>query len=110
MPFLPWNEQSEYEISLNQILKLYLGIYQFDIDKSFKAEDVPAFIELLIDRYHMAQDIASIEDTSQLEIKLGYFALPGENEITKLAHAGSIVLNTLVEWRSQRGKDPYPAG
>lgn len=30
LPFLPWTEQSENEIRLTQVVRLYLGIYQFN--------------------------------------------------------------------------------
>jgi hypothetical protein len=108
LPFLPWDGESKDEIRLSQVVRLYLGIYQFNTDSAIKAEGVPAFVELLIDRYRMAKDIVSIEDEEQLRMELGRFALPHQGDTAKLSEAGSIVLLTIAEWRSQTGQERLP--
>jgi hypothetical protein len=108
LPFLPWTEQSENEILLTQVVRLYLGIYQFNTGSAIKPENVPAFIELLIDRYRMAKDVVLIEDQEQLRMELGRFALAHHGEPPKLIEAGSIILETMAEWRNQTGSERLP--
>jgi len=50
LPFLPWDEKSENEICLSQVLTLYFGIYRSRVDSNIKPDDQPAFIEMLKDR------------------------------------------------------------
>ena len=102
---LPWNESSENEIPLTEVVRLYLGIYQFNTASAIKPENVPPFIELLIDRYRMAKDLVLIEDEEQLKMELGRFVLAHQGDPPRLIRAGSIVLATIAEWRSQTGEE-----
>ena len=108
LPFLPWDTSSENRLSLTQVLRLYLGIYQYNALGVLKAESIPAFLELLADRYRMAKQIASTEDASQLEVQLGRFALPGEKDTARIMKASSIVLHCIAEWQKQEGEDRLP--
>jgi hypothetical protein len=108
LPFLPWAEQSKNRLHLTQVLRLYLGIYQYNTGNSIKPEAIPAFLELLADRYRMARKIAAIEDASRLERELGRFALPGEHDTARMTKAASIVLHTMAEWQKQTGDDRLP--
>jgi hypothetical protein len=108
LPFLPWAQHSENQLGLTEVFRLYLGIYQYDTDDDIKPEAIPAFLHLLVDRYRMAKDIATIADTSQLERELGRFALPGEHDIARTTRAASIVLHTIAQWQKQAGEDCLP--
>jgi hypothetical protein len=108
LPFLPWAQQSENRLTLTQVLRLYLGIHQYNTGGAVKPEAIPAFVELLVDRYRMAKDIAAIEDGSQLERELGRFALPGEHDTARATRAASIVLQTIAEWQRQEPEDCLP--
>ncbi len=108
LPFLPWAEHSENRLGLTEVLRLYVGIYQHNMNGDIKPEAISAFLELLVDRYRMAKDIGSREDGSQLEMELGRFALAGEHDTDRRVRAASIVLHTIVEWRKQTGEDPLP--
>ncbi len=108
LPFLPWAEQSQDQLKLTQVLRLYLGIHQYNTGGDLKPEAVPAFLELLADRYRMAKDIAAVEDASQRERELGRFALPGERDRARSTRAASIVLHTIAEWQKQEGQDRLP--
>lgn len=108
LPFLPWDRSSEKRLLLTQVLRLYLGIYQYNAPGLLKPEAVPAFLELLADRYRMAKQIAAIEDPSQLEVELGRFALPGEKDSARIARASSIVRCSIAEWQKQEGEDRLP--
>ena len=108
LPFLPWAKQSENRLNLTQVLRLYLGIHQYNTGGVIKPEAIPAFLELLVDRYRMAKDIAAIEDPSQLEMELGRFALPGEHDVARTTRAASIVPHTMAEWQRQTGDDRLP--
>jgi hypothetical protein len=108
LPFLPWDQRSEKKINLTEVLRLYLGIYQYNTDDSIRPEDVPAFLELLVDRYRMTKDIVAIKDQSQMKVELGRLALPEERDIIRLAMAASIVLHTITEWQSQIGEERLP--
>jgi hypothetical protein len=108
LPFLPWAEQSKNRLTLTQVLRLYLGIYQHSAGGDVRPEAVAAFLELLADRYRMAKQIATIEDASQLERELAHIALPGEHDPARAARAGSIVLHTIAEWRKLTGNDRLP--
>jgi hypothetical protein len=108
LPFLPWAEQSEDRLNLTQVLRLYLGIHQYNTGGAVRPEAIPAFLELLVDRYRMAKDIAAIEDVSQLETELGRFALPGEHDTARATRAASIVLHTIAEWQRQQPGDRLP--
>lgn len=108
LPFLPWDDQAKDQINLSQVLKLYVGIYQFNTNNSLQPTDITAFINLLIDRYKMAKDIVAMENKSLRSLELGKFALPGEKDTAKLILAGSIVLNTIIEWQKQQGQDMLP--
>ena len=110
LPFLPWDTLSKNNILLSQILRLYLGIYQYYTGKSIKPENIPAFIELLKDRYHMARDYIPINDSSPSIIEFGRSILPKENNVEKLTQAGSIVANTASEWQLQRKETPLSCG
>lgn len=108
LPFLPWDRRSEAKINLTEVLRLYLGIYQYSTNNSISPEDVPAFLELLADRYKMAKGIVSVKDQSQMTIQLGRLALPEERNIVRLTRAASILLHTVNEWQSQIGQDRLP--
>jgi hypothetical protein len=108
LPFLPWAGHAQDQIRLTEVLRLYLGIYQYDTDDDLQPEAIPAFLQLLADRYRMAKDIAAIPDASQRERELGRFALPGEHDIARAARAASIVLHTMAEWEKQEGQDRLP--
>ena len=105
---MPWDKESQDEVSLSQVLRLYVGIYQYNTNNSLKVEDIPRFFELLIDRYRMAKNIVDIEDPSRLTMELGRFALPGKNDPLKQAEAATIVLHTIVELQKQRGRELLP--
>ncbi len=108
LPFLPWAEQSEDRLKLTQVLRLYLGIHQYNMGGDLKPEAIPAFLELLADRYRMARKIAAVEDACQRERELGRFALPGERDSTRSTKAASIVLHTIAEWQEQKEPDRLP--
>jgi hypothetical protein len=108
LPFLPWDTLSENRLHLTPVLRLYLGIYQYNAPDPLKPEAIPAFLELLADRHRMAKHIASIEDASQREVELGRFALPGEKDTARIARASSIVLHSIAEWQRQEGEDRLP--
>ncbi len=108
LPFLPWDSASEDQLHLTQVLRLYVGIHQYNAPGVLKPEAVPAFLELLADRYRMARDIAAIEDPSRQEVELGRFALPGEKDPARIAKAVSIVRCSITEWQKQEGEDRLP--
>jgi hypothetical protein len=108
VPFLPWAEHSENLLSLTEILRLYLGIYQHNTDGDLQPEAISAFLELLVDRYRMAREIVALEDASRLETELGRFALPGEQDTARRSRAAAIVLHTIAEWQKQTGQDRLP--
>ena len=87
---------------------MYLGIHQFNTDNALKPQAIPAFIELLIDRYKMARNLVGIQEESRLTLELGRFALPGEQDTAKLNQAASIVLCTITEWQKQSGQERLP--
>ncbi len=105
LPFLPWDEQSQERITLTQILRLYVGVYQRDVDDPIPPEGVPAFLQLLIDRYRMAAETMSETDPSHRQRMLGSFLLPGTTRAGKAAVAISILLHTLEEWQKQDGNE-----
>jgi hypothetical protein len=105
LPFLPWDQKARDQVTLTQVLQLYLGIHQFNTDNALKPQAVPAFIELLIDRYKMARNLVGIQEESRLTLELGRFALPGEQDPAKVNQAGLIVLCTITEWQKQSGQD-----
>jgi len=108
LPFLPWDDQSGDKIYLTEVLRLYLGIYQYNTKSSISPENVPAFLEMLVDRYRMGKNIVTIKDQSQVNIQLGRLALPEERDTDKLTRAASIVLHTIAEWQSQMGQQRLP--
>lgn len=108
LPFLPWDDEAENEVRLSQILSLYLSIYRDNIDSHIKPEDETAFIKLLEERYTMVLELMSAENPSQSLLELAGFVLPGQNNATKCAHAGFIVLNTKREWERQQRQHPLP--
>ncbi len=108
LPFLPWAERSQDRLNLTQVLRLYLGIYRYNMGSTLKPEAIPAFLELLADRYRMARKIAALEDASQMERELGRSALPGEHDPARTTRAASIVLHTIAEWQKQTGDDRLP--
>jgi hypothetical protein len=108
LPFLPWARQAPDRLHLTQVLRLYLGIYQYNTGSDLKPEAIPAFLELLADRYRMARKIAALQDAAHLETELGRFALPGERDTTRTTKAASIVLHTIAEWQKQTGADRLP--
>lgn len=108
LPFLPWDDQSENKIRLSQVFSLYASIYRDNIDGGVKAEDEPAFIKLLEERYRMVLDLISTENTMELALELGRFVLPGQNDATKCTYTGLIVLNTKDEWEQLRREDTIP--
>ena len=108
LPFLPWDDQSENKIKLSEVFGLYASIYRDSIDGNVKAEDKPAFIKLLEERYRMLLDLMSTDDTMQLALEVGRFVLPGQNDATKCSYAGLIVLNTKDEWEQQRRQNTIP--
>lgn len=108
LPFLPWDDQSESQIKLSQVFSLYASIYRDEIDNDVKAEDEPAFIKLLEERYRMVLDLLSTENTMQPALELGRFVLPDQNDDTKCTYAGLIVLNTKDEWEQLRREDTIP--
>jgi len=108
LPFLPWDTSSENKLHLTQVLRLYVGIYQHNVPGVLKPEAIPAFLELLADRYRMAKQMASIQDASQQEIALRRFALPREKNAAKIAKASSVVLHSIAEWQKQEGEDRLP--
>jgi hypothetical protein len=108
LPFLPWAEQSKDQLNLTAVLRLYVGIYQHNTGDHLKPEAVPAFLELLVDRYRMARDIAAIEDAAELQRELGRFALPEEQDTARTTRAAAIVLQTIAEWQEQTGDERLP--
>jgi PAS domain S-box-containing protein len=108
LPFLPWDEKSENEICLSQVLTLYFGIYRSHVDSNIKPDDQPAFIEMLKDRFNMVQNIISTVNPPRLQLELGRFVLPDQSDEIKWAYAGSIVLNTKLEWEKQQRHYPIP--
>ena len=108
VPFLPWARHSENRITLTQVLRLYLGIYLHNANGVIEPQAIPAFLELLMDRFRMAREAVSISDVSQLEMELGRFALPGEHDTARRVRAASIVLATIAEWQKQTGQDRLP--
>ena len=101
----PTNTNS-YTIKLSQVFSLYASAYRDRIDGDIQAEDEPAFIKLLEERYRMALDLMSTENTVQLALEVGRFVLPGQNDAIKCSHAGLVVLNTKDEWERQRRENP----
>jgi len=108
LPFLPWDASSGNRLYLTQVLRLYLGIHQYNAPGVLKPEAIPSFLELLADRYRMAKRIAAIDDPSQLGIELGRFALPGEKDTGRITGASSIVFHSIAEWQKQEGEDRLP--
>ncbi len=108
LPFLPWAKQAENRLKLTAVLRLYVGIYQHNTGDRLKPEAVPAFLELLLDRYRMAREIAGIADAAQVERELGRLALPGEHDTARTSRAGAIVLHTIVEWQKQTDDERLP--
>lgn len=108
VPFLPWDTLSPDTLHLTQVLRLYLGIYQYNALGTLKPEAVPAFLELLADRYRMARQIASTEDRQQLAVELGHFALPGERDAARIAKASSVLFHSIAEWGKQEGEERLP--
>ncbi len=108
VPFLPWARHSEDRVSLAQVLRLYLGIYLHNANGIIEPQAIPAFLELLMDRYRMAKAIVSAKDMSKLEMELGRFALAGEHDTARTTRAASIVLHTVAEWQQQTGDDRLP--
>lgn len=108
LPFLPWAEQSENQLNLSEVLRLYLGIYQYNTGSDITAEAIPSFLELLLDRYWIAKNTVAVEDASQVERELGHLALPGEHDAVRTTRAASIVLETIAEWQRQEGENRLP--
>jgi hypothetical protein len=108
LPFLPWAEESADRLTLTQVLRLYLGIYQYSAGGDLKGEGVAAFLELLADRYRMIRKMAAGMDASRVASELGRFALPGEHDAARTTRAGALVLRTIAEWRKLTGDDRLP--
>jgi hypothetical protein len=108
LPFLPWAEQSKERLTLTQVLRLYLGIYQYSAGGEIRPEGVAAFLELLADRYRMVREIAARADASQVASELGRFALPGDRDAARTTRAGALVLHTIAEWRKLTGDNRLP--
>ena len=108
LPSLPWDEQAQEKIPLTQILRLYVGTYQHDVDDGLDPEGAAEFPQLLIDRYRMARETASDADPLHRQRKLGSFLLPGTISACKAAVAVSILLHTLTEWQKQDGNERLP--
>lgn len=108
LPFLPWDEQAQEQIPLTQVLRLYVGTYQHDVDDPINPEGVSAFLQLLIDRYRMAGETVSDTDRLHRERKLGSFLLPGATSAGRAAVAISILLHTIAEWKKQDGNQRLP--
>lgn len=108
LPFLPWDEQAQEQITLTQILRLYVGVYQRDVDDPIPPEGVPAFLQLLIDRYRMAAETMSDTDPLHRQRMLASFLLPGATAAGKAAVVILILLHTLAEWQKQDGNESLP--
>ena len=108
LPSLPWQMQAKEKITLTQILRLYVGIYQYEWRDVIEPEHVPAFLELLIDRYRMAAQIMSTGDPQASYDELARFALPGVSDVAKLGQAAGIVRHTIGEWQTQGADERLP--
>jgi hypothetical protein len=49
-----WDNKSKVEINLSDLLRLYLRIYREDVKPDMNAEEEPAFLELLKERFYKA--------------------------------------------------------
>jgi len=56
----------------------------------------------------MVQNIISTVNPPGLQLELGRFVLPDQSDEIKWAYAGSIVLNTKLEWERQQRHYPVP--
>lgn len=50
-----WDNKSKVEINLSDLLRLYLRIYREDVKPEMTAEEEPAFLELLKERFYKAR-------------------------------------------------------
>lgn len=108
LPFLPWDEDAADKILLSEILRLYVGIYQYSTQGSLRPEDLPAFIELLADRYRMAKEIVSGDQGQDAYVDLVRFVLPRETDAARCRDAAAIVMSTIVAWQEQTGQERLP--
>jgi hypothetical protein len=108
LPFLPWDEYATDKILLTEVLRLYVGIYQYSSQGSLRPEDVPAFIELLADRYRMAKQAVSGDRGQEAQVELMRFVLPRETDAARCRDAATIVMSTIMAWQEQTGQEQLP--
>ena len=103
LPFLPWDGANGGEMPLSRILELYADIYRTAVDAA-GPWDEPAFVELLLQRYHRMRQVVAAAPELSSGGALGPTPAGTDARPTKCALGGLIVLWTARAWQT------HPAG
>jgi len=88
-----WNEDSENEIKLSEVFRVYLTIYRAEIVKNMGTEDELFFIKILKDKYATAKKIYEDTDSRRVGLRLAQLALGEEVNIIRLLLAELDILS-----------------
>lgn len=95
MALCTWDDDSEYEIKLSEVFRVYLTIYMNDIVKNMGTEDEFLFIKILKDKYDTANKIFEEEDEQKVGLLLARLALGEEVYVFKLV-LGALDIPSLI--------------
>jgi len=87
MALCTWNNDSENEIRLSEIFRVYLTIYREEINRNISLEDELLFLKLLKERYDKANKIIYDEEHSKAGLHLARLALGEEDNVNRLVLA-----------------------
>ena len=93
MALCTWDDDSEDEIKLSEVFRVYLTIYWNDIVKNIGTEDELFFIKILKDKYETANKIYGDEDPKRVGLSLAHLALGKEINIIRLSLAATDILS-----------------
>ncbi len=93
MALCTWDDDSEYEIRLSEIFRVYLTIYREEIVRNMSTEDEWLFIKNLKDKYDTANKIYEKEDERRVTLHLAKLALGEEINIIRLSLAGLDIIS-----------------
>jgi len=93
MALCTWDDDSEDEIKLSEVFRVYLTIYRNDIVKNMGTEDELLFIKILKDKYDTANKIYENEDSRRVGLHLAQLALGEEVNIIRLVLAELDILS-----------------
>jgi hypothetical protein len=105
LPFLPWDGTNGSEMPLSWVLRLYADLYRSTID-SLGADEEPAFVELLRQRYHHMRQVVTAAAPTLSDDAKDRTPERMDTEPAKWALGGLIVLRTAREWQAHQAGFP----